>query len=134
MATSNRQEFAYPDPKDGGALVNESVSFSSVAGDQGSFRTVPNGKFWRLQTLRALNGEAGAHKMEFVLTDQDGTTHAVLVDGPSAPVSVAAGGTLAWDGDIIVPQGWRVYARFLGMTGGSTCNWQYTAIEYRDNG
>ncbi len=115
--------------QDRGTFVAQSVSFTSQAGDQNSSRAVPDGKAWRLQTLRALNGEASARNLSFKLVDPDGITYAVLLPNGATPVQVAAGGELAWDGDVIVPAGWTVRAYFLAMGGGSTCNWQYTAIE-----
>lgn len=118
------------DPVPGGAFVNESVSFRSSSGRQASHRAVPVGHAWRLQTLRAVNCEDGARPMEFLLADADGTVQAVLSTVSAGPVLVSAGGTLVWNGSVIVPGGWRVYARWHDMAGGfAACNWQYTAIE-----
>lgn len=102
----------------------ESVSFTSSVGDQNSSRAVPSDRSWLLQTMRALNGEAGAKTLAFKLVDADGVTYAVL-----ASASVAASSELFWYGDVLVPAGWTVRAYFLSMAGGSSCNWQYTAIE-----
>lgn len=113
----------------GRVFVNQSVSFDSSPGSNASWRAVPEGRLWRLQTLRAANGEDGPRPMQFLLADRDGTAHAVLSLSAANPVDVAAGGTLAWTGSVVVPAGWRVYATWAGMTGGARCNWQYTALE-----
>jgi hypothetical protein len=101
----------------------ESVSFSSTAGDQNSARAVPTGQLWRLQTVRALNGEGAARTVKFKLVDPDGLTYAVLHEA-----SAAAGDDIGWVGDVLVPAQWTIRAYFLGMAGGATCNWQYTAL------
>jgi hypothetical protein len=113
----------------GETFVNQSVSFDSQPGTLASFRPVPTGRYWRLQTLRATNCEDQPRPMEFVLADQDGTTHAVLSLEGATPRVVPAQGALAWTGSVLVPAGWRVYARWHDMAGGHRCNWQYTAIE-----
>lgn len=114
---------------EGETLVNQSVSFDSQPGDSASHRAVPEGRYWQLQTMRATNCEAAPRAMEFLLADQDGTTHAVLSLEAATPTLVEPGGALAWNGSVMVPARWRVYARWRGMTGGGRCNWQYTAIE-----
>jgi hypothetical protein len=110
-------------------LVNQSVSFDSGRGTLASFRSVPPGRYWEVQTLRATNCEDAPRPMEFVLADQDGTTHAVLSLEGATPTMVPAHGALAWNGSVRIPAAWRVYARWHEMTGGKRCNWQYTAIE-----
>ena len=112
-----------------GSLKSESVSFTSSAGDQNSSRAVPAGKLWLLRTLRSLNGEAGAHNLGFKLVDPDGLQYATLSMSGIFPQSIGAQGECCWFGDVPVAAGWTVRAYFLGMTGGSTCNWQYTVIE-----
>jgi hypothetical protein len=114
---------------EGETLVNQSVSFDSQRGELASYRAVPDGRYWQLQTMRATNCEDDPRAMEFVLADQDGTTHAVLSLEGATPTMVAPHGALAWNGSVMVSAGWRVYARWHGMQGGSRCNWQYTAIE-----
>lgn len=117
-------------PLDAGRVfVNQSVSFDSSPGTNASWRAVPDGVRWRLQTLRAVNGEDGPRPMQFVLADRDGTAHAVLSLSAANPVEVAGGGVLAWTGSVEVPAGWRVYATWQAMAGGARCNWQYTAVE-----
>ncbi|MDQ1372996.1 MAG: hypothetical protein QOJ09_334 [Actinomycetota bacterium] len=113
----------------GEMLVNQSVSFDSQRGDLASYRSVPEGRYWQLQTLRATNCEDQPRPMEFVLADRDGTTHAVLSLEGATPTIVAAHGALAWTGSVMVAEGWRIYARWHAMAGGGRCNWQYTAIE-----
>lgn len=113
----------------GEQLVNQSVSFDTTPGTLASFRPVPTGVFWEVQTLRATNCEAEPRAMEFVLADQDGTTHAVLSLEGATPTVVPPKGALAWHGSVKIPAHWRVYARWHGMAGGQRCNWQYTAIE-----
>ena len=114
---------------EGENLVNQSVSFDSQAGDLASHRAVPEGRYWELQTMRATNCEAEPRAMEFVVADQDGTTHAVLSLESATPTVVQPGGALAWNGSVMVPARWRVYARWRAMAGGGRCNWQYTAVE-----
>jgi hypothetical protein len=113
----------------GETLVNQSVSFDSQRGELASYRAVPDGVYWQLQTMRATNCEDAARPMEFVLADRDGTTHAVLSLEGATPTMVPPHGALAWTGNVMVASGWRVYARWHAMDGGARCNWQYTAIE-----
>lgn len=118
----------------GETLVNQSVSFDSGRGTLASFRAVPTGRYWEVQTLRATNCEDGPRPMEFVLADQDGTTHAVLSLEGATPTVVPPNGALAWNGSVRIPANWRIYARWHEMTGGERCNWQYTAIERAASG
>jgi hypothetical protein len=106
---------------------NESVSFVSSLGDNASFRTVPKNETWELQTLRAFNGEGAAREMLFLLTDADGTHHATITMSGKIE-SVDPSRELSWNGSVIVPSGWRIYAKWMGMAGGSSCNWQFTAV------
>ena len=115
-------------------FVNQSVSFVSTAGRLSSSRPVPTDRFWTLQTMRATNCEAESRAVEFLLLDHDGTTHAVLSEAAVNPVPVPPGGSLSWNGSVKVPAGWRVTARWHGMTGGGRCDWQYTAVERRAGG
>lgn len=111
-------------------IKNESVSLTSAAGEgTSSYRSVPSGKYWILTNLRAYNGEAGDRKISFILADADGTAHGCLSNGPLARNTVATLEEAAWDGRVIVPENWRIYAKWHGMTGGSTVNWQYIAVE-----
>ncbi|RMH67394.1 MAG: hypothetical protein D6683_17880 [Actinomyces sp.] len=126
MATSSRIRIA-TSPTDG-FFVNETVSFTSSAGDNASFRG-PGTYPWLLQTLRAFNGEGAARDMRFLLTDSDGVEHAVLSMSDVSPVSVPSGDVLVWNGNVIVPPTWRIYAKWYSMAGGASCNWQYTAVE-----
>lgn len=124
-------------------LVGQSVSFYTPpepGGDWGisSRRAAPARHYWEVRTLRASNFcQATAKPMEFFVADPDGTTHAVIVTGPLAPVEVASGSTLVWSArqhePVIVPAGWSVGARWYGThpedDTGEKCDWQYTAVQ-----
>jgi hypothetical protein len=113
-------------------FVNESKSFNTAsAGDVNSSFAVPAGTYWELRTLRAKNADTVAREIEFILVDQDGTTHASLSKSGTARNSIGAGATAAWDGYAVVPAGWTVRAQFYALaTGINGFNWQYTAIEH----
>lgn len=122
MAIENR--VALPDGRD---LYNFSVSFNSVAGDQASYRTVPDGKLWELVSLRATHTEPGPVNVGFLVTD-GATDVAYLTNGPDGLPAITT--TIGWTGSLFVPEGWRIYAQFRGMAGGySDNNWQYIVYE-----
>lgn len=127
MATENK--IVMSNNEDDGVIVfrNASKSFTSSVGVLASFIEVPENEIWELQTMRAYNGEGGSRDMQFLLTDGDGTEHACLSNSPLGQQSVPSYGVLSWNGRVTVPSGWRIYAKWFNMEGGSTCNWQFTA-------
>ncbi len=129
MATSNSVDLTARKESSSQTFKNESVSFVSGSGDQNSYRAVPAGAYWELQTLRATNGDTVDREITFKLVDAGGTTHAVL-SPTGARQTVGAGEEASWVGKIIVPELWTVRAYWYGLASGKTCTWQYTAIEY----
>lgn len=113
-------------------FIAESVSFTSVLGDQNSFRAVPVGRAWEIYTLRARNGEAATKEIVFQLVDPDGLQYAVI-SPTGTHMSVGTLGQCGWDGRLIIPALWTLRAYFFNMAGGSTCNWQYTGVEWMPN-
>jgi hypothetical protein len=134
MAILNRKALrTYPDyERQVPTFVNESKSFNtSSAGDVNSSFAVPAGTYWELKTLRAKNADTVAREIEFILVDQDGTTHASLSNTGTGRNSIGPQATAAWDGSAIVPEGWTVRAQFYALATGVTgFNWQYVALEY----
>jgi hypothetical protein len=129
MGITNRVDFFHD--RTVRAFVNESKSFNTAtAGDVNSAVTVPAGKMWELRTLRARHTDSVAREIEFILVDQDGTTHASLSNSGTGRNTIAAGATAAWDGSVFVPEGWTVRAQFYALATGLTANnWQFTALE-----
>lgn len=103
----------------------QSVSFTGTAGDPSSFRTLEGPT--RLKSMRAVHTEPANRDLELMVTDGDGITYMVL-----ARMNVPAGRAVYWVGDLPLPAGWRVYAKFYGMTGGTTNNnWQWYGVAER---
>jgi hypothetical protein len=129
MAITNRVDFFHD--RTVRAFVNESKSFNTAsAGDVNSSFTVPAGKMWELRTLRAKHTDSVAREIEFILVEQDGTTHATLSNSGTGRNTVGPGATAAWDGSVFVPEGWTVRAQYYALASGTTANnWQYTAVE-----
>jgi hypothetical protein len=132
MAILNRKHLgSWGDKSARPTFMNESKSFTSTAGDQNSAFTVPAGVVWELRTLRARNADSVQREIEFILVDQDGTTHGSLSNSGTARNMIGAGASASWNGSVLVPEGWTVRAQFYALaTGISNFNWQYVALEY----
>lgn len=108
------------------AFTAESISFTASSGEQNSFRAVPKGQAWRLQTMRVQNDNAtDAATVAFKLVDEDGIKYATLAEGTAE----AGGGEFGWvaESEVWVPSGWTVRTYVDIVTGGSSVFWQYTA-------
>ena len=122
-------------PISGGSGVTRTIrteqKTSSTASASGaSFFTVPDGVVWELRAVHATNPETGSLNLEFVITDSDGTTHASLSNGTNGINAIATGGVAAWDGSILVPETFRIYARWTGGASESeTLAWRLYAYE-----
>lgn len=109
--------------------TEQKTSLTSAASGA-SFFAVPAGVVWELRAVHATNPESLPLDLEFVITDSDGTTHASLSNGENGINAIAAGGVAAWDGSILVPETFRIYARWSGGAGqGATLAWRLYAYE-----
>ena len=108
------------------SFENESVSFDSVLGENASFRTISAGAPLILNSMRAVNGDVLARDISFLLVDGDGITHGHMSMNGLDRVSVPSGHAAVWNGAMLVPAGFRVYAKWFSMSPGHRCNWQYT--------
>lgn len=89
--------------------------------------TVPNGEVWELQSLRVTNCSDQAQRVSGKVTDQDGFTYIALPE--VGPIEVPAGGVYSWQGSLMIPAGWRVYAEWFDLDGsGCKNNAQTTAL------
>jgi len=107
-----------------------------VAGLRSSWRTVPAGLYWRPESIRATNCEAGARRMDVALLGPGNIQQGVITSaaGGSGPVVVPAGGTWTWKASdtasrLVLPEGWSLGVRWLDMRGDAptrTCSWSAT--------
>lgn len=112
-------------------LVSESKTATAPAvtgGDVTSAAVVPAGEFWILRSVRAVNGDTATRNIEIQILDADGAVHAVLAEGVS-PVAVAAGASLVSNKEFLLPAGWQVQVKWIGLAADISVNWQYVTLE-----
>ncbi|HET9443877.1 MAG TPA: hypothetical protein VFO65_11175 [Acidimicrobiales bacterium] len=102
-----------------------------------SWHTVPDGSWWAPETVSALNCESGRRQMEVMLLGPGLITMGALTTAPdgAGPVTVEPGATFTWSAAaagspaLVLPAGWSLGVRWLGMTGerpGAACTWGAT--------